>query len=575
MLWSNTETTSILSIIARGARNATKDEVELLLRTARARKDPALDDASRNAQVRYLGRQKAVLKAALKDQFPNTAVPMPTAAINWLKLFARLDAGVYVVPPDRFLEDAEGNRIDSEDKRAKLWEWALKKSKLHVVMAEAERRALITPGSGIGHVSWVKPPGDEDGYPTISLYWPHDVEALCHWSAPTSWAHRYVVALRQATPDMGSKADWFRVFSRTPPIGVTGQWGGWQSVLVSTEGEHATESAEDMSYPGEVCPVFLVQLQEPEGHHPFALSDTDLIDAVDDLNVRRSNEAFVTYMQGHDQMWTNDPKGIGSQKVGPDAMLTVLDGSTVGVLSMNPKISDMQTSCEQALRQLATSRGNSPHAYVTKAGGPPQSGVAMRIENLAHDNRVADQATTMQAIEESDALPIILDVVRTFHPDGHILDGCVPRMIPRKQPTFEEPRQKQDRLFQAVDKKAISLARAAADMEFYPTVDDAQKALISISGGVEDDAGDDTVLPTPTDADASTTVQDTALNGAQVSSLLEIVQAVTAGAIPKSTAQAMIAAAFPGIDAAQVNAIMGPVTEGSAEVSGPPGTSQI
>jgi HK97 family phage portal protein len=42
-------------------------------------------------------------------------------------------------------------------------------------------------------------------------------------------------------------------------------------------------------------------------------------------------------------------------------------------------------------------------------------------------------------------------------------------------------------------------------------------------------------------------VQDTALNGSQVASLLAIIQAVAAGALPAETARAMIAASFPGV----------------------------
>lgn len=60
-------------------------------------------------------------------------------------------------------------------------------------------------------------------------------------------------------------------------------------------------------------------------------------------------------------------------------------------------------------------------------------------------------------------------------------------------------------------------------------------------------------------------VQDTALNGAQVSSLLEIINAITAGTMPKATAEALIPAAFPGMDPDQVSAMLSPIVEGSAK----------
>lgn len=54
-------------------------------------------------------------------------------------------------------------------------------------------------------------------------------------------------------------------------------------------------------------------------------------------------------------------------------------------------------------------------------------------------------------------------------------------------------------------------------------------------------------------------VQDTALNGAQVASLLQIVQTVTAQGLPKESAKAMIRAAFPAISDEIINSIVDPL----------------
>ena len=59
------------------------------------------------------------------------------------------------------------------------------------------------------------------------------------------------------------------------------------------------------------------------------------------------------------------------------------------------------------------------------------------------------------------------------------------------------------------------------------------------------------------DAAGAEVVQDTALNGAQVASLLSIVQAVTDGKIPSESARGMVVAAFPSLRDDQVNAIVG------------------
>jgi len=62
--------------------------------------------------------------------------------------------------------------------------------------------------------------------------------------------------------------------------------------------------------------------------------------------------------------------------------------------------------------------------------------------------------------------------------------------------------------------------------------------------------------PVPTDTAA---VADTALNGAQVGSLLEIITAVAAGTLPVDTARAIIGEAFPTFDATKIDAMLLPL----------------
>ena len=54
-------------------------------------------------------------------------------------------------------------------------------------------------------------------------------------------------------------------------------------------------------------------------------------------------------------------------------------------------------------------------------------------------------------------------------------------------------------------------------------------------------------------------VQDTALNGAQVTSLVQVIEAVAAGTIPKETAKHLIRAAFPSISPETINGMVDPV----------------
>lgn len=65
-------------------------------------------------------------------------------------------------------------------------------------------------------------------------------------------------------------------------------------------------------------------------------------------------------------------------------------------------------------------------------------------------------------------------------------------------------------------------------------------------------------------------VQDLALNGAQVTSLVEIITQVAAGTMPKDSAKAILGAAFPAFDPLQISGIIDPIQSGSIVVDGGP-----
>jgi hypothetical protein len=57
--------------------------------------------------------------------------------------------------------------------------------------------------------------------------------------------------------------------------------------------------------------------------------------------------------------------------------------------------------------------------------------------------------------------------------------------------------------------------------------------------------------------------QKAALNGAQVASLIEVIQQISAGLIPKESAAAIIKAAFPTFDDVLISQIIKPISEQS------------
>jgi len=65
-------------------------------------------------------------------------------------------------------------------------------------------------------------------------------------------------------------------------------------------------------------------------------------------------------------------------------------------------------------------------------------------------------------------------------------------------------------------------------------------------------------------------VSATALNGAQVTSMVEVINQIGAGAIPKESGKAIIAAAFPTMSQSLINSIVDPIVPGSVQVEGAP-----
>jgi HK97 family phage portal protein len=87
----------------------------------------------------------------------------------------------------------------------------------------------------------------------------------------------------------------------------------------------------------------------------------------------------------------------------------------------------------------------------------------------------------------------------------------------------------------------------------------------SVSGSLDKSGTTDQLsLPAP---DADQGVQETALNGAQIASLLELVQTVANGGIPVDTAKGMIAASFPTLTSEEIDKILEPLNSFKPQAS--------
>lgn len=161
-------------------------------------------------------------------------------------------------------------------------------------------------------------------------------------------------------------------------------------------------------------------------------------------------------------------------------------------------------------------------------------------------------------------------------------------MEPRKTVDFEDPNTKQMRLAVAVDRRWLTDARAATEMGYYPSVDEARGAgvpdalapVLEAALGASPDAPHEALEVAPVGeavsaapeaqeaaqvalaasgevaAEGAETIQDTALNGAQTAELRGLLKDVALGEIAKSSAKPLIRASFPAIPEALIDAML-------------------
>jgi HK97 family phage portal protein len=103
------------------------------------------------------------------------------------------------------------------------------------------------------------------------------------------------------------------------------------------------------------------------------------------------------------------------------------------------------------------------------------------------------------------------------------------------------------------------------------TLDKAAAAPEPIPAAVVEEPVVDVTAPSPEPAaDAEPQVADVSLNGAQITGLLAILQAVSTGVFTKSGAAAAVAAAFPSMRPEQIDAILAGVPESPVPEAAPP-----
>lgn len=543
MLFVDQATTQLwAAIIALGARVSTAAELAVVLATGKAAKPIDYDAIVGGMAQRYRGDQKALVAAALKKRYPN-AGEMPINPVNWLAFFARTDAGVYVVDAERFLQTLDRVDVPDDDPRALGLDRALEDLSMATLMPEVERRILTGVKALVVHVCWRKSSNDDDGVPVAHMYWPHDVFVVCHPSAPNDDRSIVTCGLRQTPAGAPAGSDVWWVWSRTHVDNADGSvasWGPWKHVHIHVDGKHQSLPVE---YPGQLLPILFARIEQADGGF-WPAPEADVICQVDELNVSRSNEQHTVDLQGHGQgVYSGSFLESSEIPMGPDRWIKIGPQETITSVDFAPHLEDMRASRSQSIREVAVSRSANPDSYATTPT-VAVSGVSRAIANLPHDKRVRELRPVFRRFEEQRLMPVVVEVINLYAPPSYsptIGDDVVPRVVFGVPPDYEELDAKERRL-------AASLALGAIDLVGYSVLmgydENERDARARLDTPVVDAAVSVVVDPA---AAPVADVAKSALNGAQVTALLEVVAQVASGVLPKDAGSAVLVAAFPGI----------------------------
>lgn len=477
MITPNSASDAVVDQIRRDAGVWRVDQLRDLLTSGRRQRAADYDSVVRGIAQRYAGDQQTIVRGALEKAYPRTGSKMPIDPINWMRFFARQDSGVYQAPAKRELVEGEdGAPIDPADPRAMAFAEALDDIAVEVLMPEAERRAATGVRACVVVCGWQRIGVDDPGECAAHLYWPHDVVTICHPSAPSEDEALWFVALRQARDSTDGAADVWWVWSREfveDEAGALVRFGPWTHRRVS---EDTLKSTPTETYEG-ILPIAFLRTEAPSGGF-WPEPDRDVLLNIDNLNVSRSNRQHVVNMQAHAQaIYSGITRETKELVGGPDSVIAIGSGESMQYLTPSADHAAIEASASRDLQELGVSRGNSPDAYSVTPGAP-QSGVSRIIANAPHDQRIEEQRPIFEDFEESELLPIVIDLLARFSPEAPADFGdAVPSVMLGRAKSYEDDASKTQRVLDLLSAKIIDEADARVMLGLSSSRADAQAYL--------------------------------------------------------------------------------------------------
>jgi hypothetical protein len=491
VLFQNEETTRLLSLVAEGAKQWTRAELDFVKTYGQRQKPPTLDDVSILVADLYSGNQEKHLAQAIRKRFKNGADSMSGVVLNRMRHVASSDSGVYRQPPDRVLIDA-ATKQPVTGPLADAFAALVKKSEINSIAPEVERRAVVAQTIFV-RVQWSSSVSGNDGRIKFDAFWPHDVNIVCHSSDPSNFSLCFILLARVASPDGN---EWYSLWTRTPVENEFGEllsFSPWRVHSLNEKGEYTIPPDDPRTLYVDAAgnplplPWSVVQIGLAEGS-VFVRPDNDLPKYLLDLNVDATAERLKHDILAHTPLvYAGTSLQNKSIPWGAGELVKLLDGETLTPLALDAHLADSRDMRTQLERDLAKVRGNNPNAYAAPTGAP-ESGIARLIAQAPHEAILDENSLKYQAWEENQIWPIALTVHDAFSGLPPFGDVAV-AVAMKRPPPIEEPAAKQSRVRAEYEDGIISHAQYAVEMGRFSSVADA------VAAGLSDKLGGEKVSP--------------------------------------------------------------------------------
>jgi hypothetical protein len=544
----------------------------------------------------YLGEQQEGLTAQLQKQFPQTWKRMPTnMVLPVLRRWIDQQATVYLTPAARTLMTAEGGDAVDDPAQLEAFEKLQRDAAYWEVWQRLDRTVHLF-GAGLMLWSW----NTFRNRIECNVVQPHLVHIVPDVDRPDDISAAYAVLIELAT-DKGVRYNQTnrRFLAYWRGVDEDGR-EDWQAVVVREDGTlelGALPDAMDFTAPikdadgNTVLPM--VWIQREKGHGVvYPRPPVDLLHSQDaingawcDINMRAQTSGYGSYVATA----LDTERARGALNITPGGVSVLEEGENLQSITADSRLSEHVELLQDYLLQQAQRLGLPPSSWAPK-NRPQLSGVALKVENLESELARAQSINRYERLEEDDAWNIARAVWNTYAPmtGDTALDEST-RMVWRPGPTTIPTDDEAQRrvLDHDVSKnwltaaqamaRALSISEQEAEDRLAANTDTNRAQIRPAGMGLAEAAlgivgSQDPAAVTPAEPQAEQVqevdsaleaaavsgedVAKSALNGAQIKSLVELVTQVSEGTLDRKSAVEIIQVSFPTVDAAQANKLV-------------------